>query len=318
MTAELLDPVIFDGRPLGVDDVVALSTRARPAALGQAPAFRERIVRGAAFLDRLLREDGVVYGVTTGYGDSCTVSIPPELVAELPHHLYTFHGIGAGRWLTPEETRAVLAARLASLCQGVSAVSWELLVQLEQLLVHDVLPLIPAEGSVGASGDLTPLSYVAAVLCGEREVLFDGRRQPAAEALARIGLQPLRLRPKEALALMNGTSVMTGLACLAWDRADGVARLATRLTACNVWASDGNAHHFDETLFSLKPHAGPNWWRAACAKTCCPTGRPATKAACRTAIRCAARRTSSACSKTRCPGCASRSRTSSTAPTTTR
>jgi histidine ammonia-lyase len=110
---------------------------------------------------------------------------------------------------------------------------------------------------VGASGDLTPLSYVAAVLCGEREVLFEGRRQPAAEALARIGLQPLRLRPKEALALMNGTSVMTGLACLAWERADGVARLATRLTACNVWASDGNAHHFDETLFSLKPHAGP-------------------------------------------------------------
>lgn len=257
MTAEPAEPVTFDGRRLGVADVVALSTRARRAALSQAPAFRARIERGAAFLDRLLREDGVVYGVTTGYGDSCTVSIPPELVAELPHHLYTFHGIGAGRWLTPEETRAVLAARLASLCQGVSGVSWELLVQLEQLLAHDLLPLIPAEGSVGASGDLTPLSYVAAVLCGEREVLFEGRRQPADQALGRIGLQPLRLRPKEALALMNGTSVMTGLACLAWERADGVARLATRLTACNVWASDGNAHHFDETLFSLKPHAGP-------------------------------------------------------------
>jgi histidine ammonia-lyase len=253
----LPSPVIFDGQRLTVDDVAALAARERPAALSQDPAFHDRIERGAAFLDRLLREDGVVYGVTTGYGDSCTVNIPPELIAELPHHLYTYHGIGAGRFLTPEETRSVLAARLSSLCQGVSGVSWALLVQLEQLLVHDVLPLIPAEGSVGASGDLTPLSYVAAVLCGEREVWFEGRRQPAAEALPRIGLKPLRLRPKEALALMNGTSVMTGLACLAWQRADSLARLATRLTACNVWASDGNAHHFDETLFALKPHAGP-------------------------------------------------------------
>ncbi len=256
-TTDRPTPVVFNGQRLSVDEVVALSTRQRTATLGREPAFRERIERGAAFLDRLLREDGVVYGVTTGYGDSCTVSIPPELIAELPHHLYTYHGIGAGRHLTPQETRAVLAARLSSLCQGVSGVSWELLVQLEQLLVHDVLPLIPAEGSVGASGDLTPLSYVAAVLCGEREVWFQDRRQPAAQALAAIGLQPLKLRPKEALALMNGTSVMTGLACLAWQRADGVARLATRLTACNVWASDGNAHHFDETLFSFKPHPGP-------------------------------------------------------------
>lgn len=249
--------VVFDGQRLSIEDVVALANRTRSASLGQLPAFRERIERGTAFLDRLLREDGAVYGVTTGYGDSCTVNIPPELIAELPHHLYTFHGIGAGRHLTPQETRAVLAARLASLCQGVSGVSWALLVQLEQLLVHDVLPLIPSEGSVGASGDLTPLSYVAAVLCGERDVWFEDKRQAAADVLPRVGLTPLRLRPKEALALMNGTSVMTGLACLAWTRADTVSRLATRITACNVWASDGNAHHFDETLFALKPHLGP-------------------------------------------------------------
>ena len=249
--------VVFDGQRLRIEDVLALANRSRRAQLGQAPEFRARIERGAAFLDRLLREDGVVYGVTTGYGDSCTVNIPPELIAELPHHLYTYHGIGAGRYLTPQETRATLAARLASLCQGVSGVSWALLTQLEQLLVHDILPLIPAEGSVGASGDLTPLSYVAAVLCGERDVWFEGRRQAAADVLSRLGLTPLRLRPKEALALMNGTSVMTGLACLAWERADGIGQLATRITACNVWASDGNAHHFDEILFAAKPHAGP-------------------------------------------------------------
>ena len=248
--------VVFDGSRLTIEQVAALAQRQARAELGASPAFRQRIARGADFLDRLLREDGVVYGVTTGYGDSCTVAVPPELVAELPHHLVAYHGCGLGRWLAPDETRAVLAARLASLCQGFSGVSVALLTQLERLLAHDVLPLIPAEGSVGASGDLTPLSYVAAVLCGEREVWFEGSRRPAAAVLQGLGIAPLTLRPKEGLAIMNGTAVMTALACLAWRRAEYVSRLATRLTACNVVASAGNAHHFDATLFAVKPHAG--------------------------------------------------------------
>lgn len=255
-TAASTTRVIFDGQRLGIADVLALSRRQAQARLSESPEFRARIQRGADFLDRLLREDGVIYGVTTGYGDSCTVSIPAELVPQLPHHLYTYHGCGLGQFLSPEETRAVLATRLASLCQGVSGVSWALLTQLEQLLRHDILPLIPAEGSVGASGDLTPLSYVAAVLCGEREVWFRGERWAAEAALRECALVPLRLRPKEGLAIMNGTAVMTALACLAWQRAESVARLATRLTACNVVASAGNAHHFDERLFAVKPHAG--------------------------------------------------------------
>jgi histidine ammonia-lyase len=248
--------VRFDGSRLTIEDVCALAQQQRPALLSADAAFRARIAEGADFLDRLLAEDGVVYGVTTGYGDSCTVTIPPELVAELPHHLYTYHGCGAGRFLTPEETRAVLAARLASLAQGMSGVSVALLEQLERLLKLDILPLIPAEGSVGASGDLTPLSYVAAVLCGEREVWHQGQRRATAEVYSELGITPLRLRPKEGLAIMNGTAVMTGLASLAWQRADYLCRLATRLTAMNVVASAGNAHHFDEALFAVKPHAG--------------------------------------------------------------
>lgn len=249
-------PPVFGDAPLRIEDVVALARRQVPAVLSDDAEFRARITRGADFLDRLLDEDGVIYGVTTGYGDSCTVNIPPALVAELPHHLYTYHGCGLGRFLDETETRAVLAARLASLVRGMSGVSLPLLQGLEALLRHDVLPLIPAEGSVGASGDLTPLSYVAAVLCGEREVMHAGRRRPAAEVLAEIGLRPLTLRPKEGLAIMNGTAVMTGLACLAWKRADYIARLATRLTAYNVIATAGNAHHFDEVLFEAKPHPG--------------------------------------------------------------
>ncbi|MEO8743376.1 MAG: aromatic amino acid ammonia-lyase [Lysobacteraceae bacterium] len=253
--SELAAIVIGAGR-LRLDDVVAIATRSARAQLLDDADFRARITRGADFVDRLIAEDGVVYGVTTGYGDSCTVTIPPALVAELPQHLYTYHGCGLGRFLDPDETRAVLVTRLVSLAQGVSGVSYALLEQIAALLHHDILPLIPAEGSVGASGDLTPLSYVAAVLCGERDVRSDEKILPAAEALAQHQLKPLLLRPKEGLAIMNGTAVMTALACLAWRRADYLSRLCTRITAYNVLASDGNAHHFDETLFSVKPHVG--------------------------------------------------------------
>lgn len=258
MTAAPLDApsVLVDGRPLRIEDVVAVARAEARVALSRDPAFEARINRGADFVDRLIAEDGVVYGVSTGYGDSCTVAIPQALVAELPHHLYAYHGCGLGRFLDPQETRAVLLVRLQSLAQGVSGVSLGLLRQLEALLAHDILPMIPAEGSVGASGDLTPLSYVAAALCGEREVWHHGRVMPAAEALALHGLQPLRLRPKEGLAIMNGTAVMTALACLAWRRADYLGRLSTRITAMNVLASAGNAHHFDQTLFAVKPHKG--------------------------------------------------------------
>jgi histidine ammonia-lyase len=146
--------------------------------------------------------------------------------------------------------------RLATLAKGHSGVQYSLLAQLAALLEHDLLPAIPEEGSVGASGDLTPLSYVAAVLCGEREVLAAGKTRPAAEALAEAGLKPHVLRPKEGLAIMNGTAVMTGLGALAWMRADQVSRLASRLTSMALIALHGNPRHFDERLFVAKPHPG--------------------------------------------------------------
>ena len=258
--------VRFDEGRLAIEDIVAIAHGLAQPVLSGDPAFRARIARGADFLDRLLREEGVIYGVTTGYGDSCTVAVPLHLVPELPRQLYTYHGCGLGAYLDAGQTRAVMAARLASLCKGYSGVSIGLLEQIVRLFGAGLLPPIPSEGSVGASGDLTPLSYLAAVLCGEREVLRDGVQVPAGEALRAAGIAPLRLRPKEGLALMNGTAVMTGLACLAWDRAAYLARLATRITAMASFALDGNAHHFDETLFSVKPHAGmqqvASWLRA--------------------------------------------------------
>ncbi|MCC6133517.1 MAG: aromatic amino acid lyase [Acidobacteria bacterium] len=248
--------VVFDGSSLRIEDVTAIARRSALPELSSELGFVRRIGEGAALLESLLREEEVLYGVNTGYGDSCTVAIPPALVAELPYHLCAYHGVGLGRDLGPEETRAVLAARLASLCQGFSAVRYELLSGIARLLELDLLPRIPEEGSVGASGDLTPLSYVAAVLCGEREVLDGGRIRSSREAFRECGMEPLELRPKEGLALMNGTAVMTGLACLAFERSERLSRLATRVTGWAVLATAGNPHHFDERLFAAKPHPG--------------------------------------------------------------
>ena len=248
--------ITFDNGPVRIEDIVDIAAGSASVALSDASEFRAAITRGADFLDCLAREEGTIYGVTTGYGDSCTVTVPFELVAELPRHLYTYHGCGLGEYLSPAQTRAVIATRLTSLSKGFSGVSLELLEQMVRLLQCDLLPLIPSEGSVGASGDLTPLSYLAAVLCGEGEVWRNGVQVGAAQALSEAGIAPLRLRPKEGLAVMNGTAVMTALACLAYVRADYLARLATRITALASFALDGNAHHFDATLFSVKPHPG--------------------------------------------------------------
>jgi hypothetical protein len=195
---------------LTIEELVAVARGARALRLNREPAFRERIERGAGFLKRTLDQGASVYGVNTGYGDSCVVSIPPHLVVELPAHLVRYHGCGSGERLDEAQTLAVLMARLCSLARGYSGVRWELLERLEELVNRRILPCIPAEGSVGASGDLTPLSYVAAALIGEREVSHGGSVRAAAEVLREAGLAPLALAPKEGLAIMNGTAVMTG------------------------------------------------------------------------------------------------------------
>lgn len=248
--------VVFGDGPLAIEDIVKLSKREANAELSGDAHFIQRINAGSAFIERLLDEDGVVYGVTTGYGDSCTVSVSKALAAELPVHLTRFHGCGLGAMFSPEETRAILAVRLNSLTQGYSGVSFALLEYLTAMLNYDILPLIPQEGSVGASGDLTPLSYVAGALIGERDVNFNGQTMPATQAFASIGLPLYTLRPKEALAIMNGTAVMTAIACLAWHRAAYLSQLSTRVTAMACVGVAGNPYHFDEKLFAMKPHAG--------------------------------------------------------------
>ncbi len=257
MTANPVSPTVaFDGGRLHIEDVVRLAERKAVARLGADAGFRARIEKGADFIDAVIASEGVVYGVTTGYGENVSVPISRNLAALLPAKLVRYHGAGLGDPFSETETRAILAARLASLARGYSGVSFALLEGLQSLLEKDILPIIPEEGSVGASGDLTPLSYVAAVLCGDREARQRGETVPASQALRAAGLKPYTLRPKEALALMNGTAVMTALACLNFSRAEWLTRVCTRITSLAVLALDGNAGHFAAGLFAVKPFAG--------------------------------------------------------------
>ena len=250
------ESVTIGGRHLTIEDVVAIALHRAPVRLSADPVWRSRIARGAEFLRRHLESGATVYGVNTGYGDACVVDVPMELVEALPLQLTRYHGCGMGRYLDDAEALAVVAARLNSLAYGYSGVRPVLLDRVADLVNHRILPRIPAEGSVGASGDLTPLSYVAAALVGEREVDYRGRLMQARDVWAELDIEPLTLAPKEGLALMNGTAVMTGLACLAFARAAQLARLASRLTALSTVALDGRAAHFDPLIFEAKPHAG--------------------------------------------------------------
>ncbi|MHC4393704.1 MAG: HAL/PAL/TAL family ammonia-lyase, partial [Planctomycetota bacterium] len=278
MTANKPEPVAprvtFGEKPISVAEVLGLATgRLRPV-LTPAPRFRDEVERGARIVASAWQEGRPLYGVTTGFGDSCTRPVPPELTRELPQGLVRFHGCGLGKALSEQASAAVLAVRLASLARARSGVRFELLQALTDLLDRRVLPRIPEEGSVGASGDLTPLSYVAAVIQGDRDAFIDGVLRPAAEALKAAGLEPLRLEPKEGLAIMNGTSVMTALGCLAFARAREIARLAADVTGLCSVALRGNRRHFDPRIFEWKAHPGQ---AAAAARVRAMIGTPPDK-----------------------------------------
>ncbi|KIG18181.1 putative histidine ammonia-lyase protein [Enhygromyxa salina] len=240
--------------PIGVDEIVAVATHGARVEL--APGLRERLSVGATALADRLRAGDRVYGVTTGFGESCVSEVPGAHVPELPINLLRFHGCGTGQMFDEAQAAAIVAARIASLVGGWSAVRPVLVERLCELLNHRALPRIPAEGSVGASGDLTPLSYIAALLVGERETSYQGQLLPASELLGRLGLEPLRLAPKESLAVMNGTSVMTALTCLALAGAERLARVSALITATASDAMAGNPAHFDARIYAAKPHPG--------------------------------------------------------------
>lgn len=241
---------------LTVENLVAAAQQRVDVRLSASPEFEKKIQAGADFLDAALETHGGIYGITTGYGDSCTEVVSPENYRILPVNLTRYHGCGMGDFFDDEIVRAIMIVRLNTLAQGYSGVSMELLRYINFFIEHDILPLVPQEGSVGASGDLTPLSYLAGALIGERQVRYQGEVMSSAAALAALGKPLYQFRPKEALAIMNGTAVMNAVAAFALNEAEYLADLACRITAMNSIALKGNAYHFNRRLFELKPHPG--------------------------------------------------------------
>lgn len=250
------ESVVFGQKAITIDEICDIALQRRRVELSTEPRFVETIQNSRKFLEALLERDGQIYGVTTGFGDSCTTKVTDEFVEDLSNQLVRFHRCGLGEYLSHEQGRAVMATRLASLVQGKSGVRLELLQKLVEFLNADIVPRIPSEGSVGASGDLTPMSYVAAALMGEGEVTVAGQVKPIVVALRDAEIEPLSLRAKEGLAIMNGTAVMTALASLAYRRAAYLTRLSSRITSLMCVALKGNGFHFDEALFAAKPYPG--------------------------------------------------------------
>jgi histidine ammonia-lyase len=207
-------------------------------------------------VERLVADGATVYGITTGFGDLADVRIDQSQSAELQRNLVRSHAAGVGDPLPEEVVRAMLLLRANTLAIGLSGVRVEVGELLCGMLSAGVHPVIPARGSVGASGDLAPLAHLALVIIGEGEAAFEGRTLPGAEALSAAGLSPLRLEAKEGLALLNGTQLMAGVAALALHDAWRLADVADLVGAMSLEATLGTSAAFAARLVAARPHPG--------------------------------------------------------------
>ncbi|MFP3999646.1 MAG: histidine ammonia-lyase [Desulfobacterales bacterium] len=248
--------LVIDGSEISLQQIVRVARGEAAVEIDTGAGFTAHMEQSRAVLTRALERELPVYGVTTGFGKCCGKRMISEVAEQNGINLIRFHGCGTGAPFGTEETRAAMVCRLACFARGFSGVSMELMEKMAQLLNAQITPVVPSEGSVGASGDLTPMSYVAAVLMGERQVFYQGRQMPAAQALEEAGIAPHRFFPKEPLAIMNGTAMMTGIAAIALDRAAKIANAAACATALCIHAIGGNSHHYHPAISRAKPHPG--------------------------------------------------------------
>lgn len=246
--------MIIDGSPLTIDDVVAVASGGTVVTLGDDLAAR--MTPACELIDEIVADDAIVYGITTGFGALANTRIPPEQAAELQVDLLRSHAAGVGDLLDPAMVRAMLLLRSRTLSQGHSGVRPEIVAFLVELLNRDLLPAVPSQGSVGASGDLAPFAHLALPVIGEGFLMVGGEPVPSAEVLDAEGIDPLVLGPKEGLSLLNGTEGMLAMGCLALDRARKLADAADAACALSVEALLGSARPFEARVHELRPHPG--------------------------------------------------------------
>ncbi len=245
--------VVLDDH-LDLADVARVARQGLPVELSE--AARLRMQRNRDYVERLVAEQRTVYGVTTGFGRFATTRIEVGKVRELQRNLLLSHAIGVGEPFADEVVRAMMLLRAHSLARGVSGVRPLLVETLLALLNADALPIVPAQGSVGASGDLAPLAHMSLPLIGVGEVRHGGSRVPAEAALTQLGMAPLELEAKEGLALVNGTQAMTAQLALIMIDAQRLLTVADIAAAMSVEALKGSHRPFMEVVTSLRPHPG--------------------------------------------------------------
>ncbi len=248
-------PTILLGDPsLPLSTLVALSRPGGRIALSK--QARRNVQRSRAVVERAVKSGATMYGINTGFGKLAGVRIPDDQLEQLQENLLLSHATGVGEPLAVDASRLAFALRIHNLALGYSGVRPELLEQAMALWNGGFVPVIPSQGSVGASGDLAPLSHMALPLIGRGEVHDGGRVISGAAALKRLGREPLVLREKEGLALINGTQIMTAIGCLCVHRAIVLAKTADVACAMTVEALRGSEKPFQERLHTVRPHEG--------------------------------------------------------------
>jgi histidine ammonia-lyase len=245
----------LDGNTLTIGDVVSVS-RARTAEVTLAPAAVGRMESSRALIDRLADGDEPIYAVNTGVGLLANVRIPREDLDQLQRNVIRSHSAGVGDPLAREIVRAMMLIRANVLAKGVSGIRPLVAERLCDLVNCGVTPLVPSQGSVGASGDLAPLAHMALVLIGEGEAEFEGALLPGAEALARAGVEPIVLHPKEGISLINGTQAMLAIGCLELEASELLAGTADVVCAMTLDALRGTPRAFDDRIHRARPHPG--------------------------------------------------------------
>ncbi|MGA7990598.1 MAG: histidine ammonia-lyase [Thermoanaerobaculia bacterium] len=246
--------VTLDGDSLSLEDLSRVASGDASAAL--APHAAARVDAARAVIDRAIAENRVVYGVTTGFGKFADVVIPRDKLGELQLNLVRSHAAGTGPALLVPAVRAAMVLRANCLAKGFSGIRRRTLELLLACLEAGVHPVVPAQGSVGASGDLAPLAHLALALVGEGEAVYRNRRMPAAEALRAAGLTPAVLEAKEGLALINGTQLTTALGALALARLLDLVKAADLLGALTLDVLKGTDAAFDPRIHAARPHPG--------------------------------------------------------------
>lgn len=242
------------GERLTIADVVRVARERAEVALS--PFARERVERSRAAVERLVQEGRVVYGITTGVGELAGVRISPEQTAQLQVNIVRSHSAGVGEPLPEEIVRSMMLLRAHTLALGYSGIRAQTLDLLVGMLNRNLHPIIPSQGSVGASGDLAPLAHLALAMIGEGEALIDGKRVPGREALEKARLRPAVLTAKEGMALINGTQAMTAIGALAIFDARRLAMTADIAGAMTFEALRGLSDAFDPILHRARPHPG--------------------------------------------------------------